>query len=206
MADDGPLFEDVKDNIFFTLINAKRNEELLNDIAWIPYEDLAIVFRFLVHEDGSGESGSVLISNALCNIWGITLSQLKDLAFKNTPRLFPPRIAKMVDILIEKFIQDKRPEDEIDALRQNLDAPVYVVTNTQSLNGASVLLYEGIREELYKLLGSEYFLLPSSIHELLAVPQNEASREMLESMVSKVNSTDIDPVDILSDRVYSYPD
>lgn len=54
-------------------------------------------------------------------------------------------------------------------------------------------------------IGSNFFILPSSLHEVLIVP---ASKNMdlseLEDMVREVNATQVAPPDKLSDSVYRY--
>jgi len=54
-------------------------------------------------------------------------------------------------------------------------------------------------------LGSDFYLLPSSIHELILVPVGEdRDREHLEEMVKEINQTQVAMEEILSDTVYNY--
>ena len=76
-------FEKVKDRIIYRLVNAEKNEELLNDIPYIPFHNLAICFCYAYWSQELGD-GMILIHNNHMDEWGITHKQLMQLAEKNT--------------------------------------------------------------------------------------------------------------------------
>ena len=83
--------------------------------------------------------------------------------------------------------------------------PIYILTNQDKLNGASVSAQEGVLEKVAELLGTNYYVLPSSIHELLILPDNGSMQlSELEAMVREVNATQVAPEDRLSDKVQYY--
>ena len=83
--------------------------------------------------------------------------------------------------------------------------PMYVMTNEQQINGASVMLYEGIFRRFTRVHPSDYYILPSSIHELILVPANEVHvPEELFDIVKNANDTVVSQDDYLSDSVYFY--
>ena len=57
-------FENVKDRVCFKLINKDRNAELLSDMPYIEFLDLAVIFYVLVSEDEMG-TGPITIHNSL---------------------------------------------------------------------------------------------------------------------------------------------
>lgn len=60
-------------------------------------------------------------------------------------------------------------------------------------------------EKVAELLGTNYYVLPSSIHELLILPDNGSMQlSELEAMVREVNATQVAPEDRLSDKVQYY--
>ena len=75
-----------------------------------------------------------------------------------------------------------------------------------NVHGAGVLAYENFMEKASERVGGEsFFILPSSIHELLIVPDNGImDLRHLESMVREVNATTVDPSEKLTDNVYHY--
>ncbi len=84
--------------------------------------------------------------------------------------------------------------------------PVMLIgSNVHKLFGASVLLYPHVLEETADHLGCDLFILPSSIHELILLPDigGYQSSELL-SMVKEVNATQVEAEDFLADSVYFY--
>lgn len=74
--------------------------------------------------------------------------------------------------------------------------------------GAGCVLYKGILEQAAEQFGSGFYLLPSSVHEVILLPsaeQDDCSTGMLRGMVSEINRSDvIDEKDVLSDDVYYF--
>ena len=82
---------------------------------------------------------------------------------------------------------------------------MYVLTNKICINGATVLLYKDVLNELSVLLDSDLYLLPSSVHEIIAIPyENPQQQFHLEEMVQEINRTQVSPEEVLSDHVYVF--
>ena len=83
--------------------------------------------------------------------------------------------------------------------------PMLCLTNRFYRNGASLILHEDILRRIGKVLGSNYYILPSSIHEVVIVPdvgvQDVAD---LSLMVREINSEMVEPDEKLSDKVQYY--
>ena len=83
--------------------------------------------------------------------------------------------------------------------------PMYVMTNEQQINGATVLLYDDVMKEFAHQMNSSFFILPSSIHELILVPAEEfEDPSCLSELVKEANYSIVSLGDILSDSVYYY--
>ena len=73
------------------------------------------------------------------------------------------------------------------------------------MNGACVIQYPGFLDQAAKTLGGDFFVLPSSIHEVLLYQDDGTiGRKDLEDMVRSINQTEVAPADRLSDFVYHY--
>ena len=72
--------------------------------------------------------------------------------------------------------------------------------------GAATILYEGVLEMIADFLDDNFYVLPSSIHEVIIVSETEApwGSSGLSEMVREINHTQVDEEDILSDIVYYY--
>ncbi len=66
-------------------------------------------------------------------------------------------------------------------------------------------MYDSILAEIGDRIQDDFFVLPSSVHEVIIVPASSgAGQEDLEAMVREINTTQVLPEEILSDRVYYY--
>ena len=75
--------------------------------------------------------------------------------------------------------------------------------NSHKLNGASAILYPNTLKGLYNKIGS-FYILPSSIHEVICVPDKNANLEVLKSTVKDANKTVVSQEEKLSDNVYYF--
>ena len=98
------------------------------------------------------------------------------------------------------------PEDMQDEMLATPVTPsVYVMTNSARVEGAVAIACPEALEEAKKTIGEDFYILPSSRHEVLLVPQSMTDNPKdLEDMVKAVNATTVSREDFLSDHVYSY--
>ena len=190
-------FKNVKDRICFKLVNREKNAELLADTPYVEYQDLAVVFYILVSKDKSGIT-SITVRNSLMDMWGMDADILYYLAKKNTQRLFRGRVLSMMEVMAE-IIGDSADAFEDSAF------PMYVATNVFKMNGACILLYDGVLKKFAEKIGGDFYILPSSVHEVIFVPANgDMNARYLIQMVKEVNATEVAPDEVLSDNVYIY--
>ncbi len=193
-------FEDytrARTRVFYKLVNYQMNESMLKRVPHIRYLDLAVVFYYRVEQEHF-LGGSVLIHNNNLVTWGITKSQLmKDAAF-NTSRKLPYRFMGM-----ETLIAELSGETEMENLQK--EELMYVLTNEEKFYGAAVLLYPRVLAHIGTLLKRNFFVLPSSVHECILVPdQGHYTRFELMKMVREVNQNQVEEEEILSYQVYYY--
>jgi hypothetical protein len=81
---------------------------------------------------------------------------------------------------------------------------MFVITNEKKIFGASVLMHIKYIKELADRIESDLFIIPSSIHEVIAVPADYIDTETLTNMVNEVNMANVSPQEVLGNRVYSY--
>ena len=93
-----------------------------------------------------------------------------------------------------------------ESIRESSQMPTFfVVTNQQRIDGAGAIFYPEVMDNLGELLGQDYFILPSSIHEMLVLPDNgEVSADELRMMVTEVNATQVAPAERLTNDVYHF--
>ena len=79
-----------------------------------------------------------------------------------------------------------------------------VITNQLGVNGAAAFFYPDSMDKISEQLGGNFFMLPSSIHEVIAVPTGDKDYRDLESMVKQINMMQVAKEEQLSDHVYHY--
>ena len=190
-------YEELKGKFACKLIHRGKNEKLLNDIPYVPWMDLAIVVFVLLEVSPYG-TATVLVRKEHLERWGLTEAQLFDEAKKNTPILLPYQFCPMRKLLREicPYAVDEGEEEE---------ESLYVLSNKLRSFGAASMLYEGILEKVGQKLGENYYILPSSIHEVIVVPESKSPvKQDLEEMVREINETQVEEEEVLSDRVYYF--
>ena len=204
-------FQEVKTKICYRLINASMNEELLHEIPYIPFLDLAISFFCPVEGQEIGR-GSITIRNEHMEKWGVTVSELWKYAEKNTRTGYPAECCPFEDLLLDLV---RQPDEVHSAVhwaelpsteRVPGEIPMKILTNQKRLFGAAVVLYKGYLKRLAERLGQSFYLLPSSIHEWILLLKDEGSmdEEQLKNMIHEVNTSQLEPQDVLSDSLYYY--
>lgn len=196
-------WEWVKGKVIPVLINREKNTELLKTVPHRDFLDLSVIYRIMV--DMGEESGSVAIKNEHFKIWGITETDLFNAAIKNSS----PDISSLIDAAI-KALPESIPEDMREAMKEamkeediEMPFPTFVVSNKQRSYGAGVIVY-GLPEVAESIGYDRFFILPSSINEVIIVPECFGETDGLKTMVKESNETVVNNNEVLSDNVYIY--
>ena len=158
---------------------------------------------------------SAPITNRLMENYGADVEQLHKLALDDmdtlTPATFKSMTETMVDMMLPDMMRSGMTEEEARGtiaamLPPTQDEMMYILSNEDKLNGAAMLLNDKVMDDISeKLGGQDFYILPSSVHEVLIVPKTEeADLKTLENMVQEVNATQVAPEERLSDHVYAY--
>lgn len=192
-------FEAVKGRIAYRLVNLENNRELLADIPFIPYLDLAICFYYAFGDTQIGE-GAILIQRSHMEMWNTDVKELFELAQENTSKLYPVEIMRM-RTLLESILGAK----ELEIIEDIEPATMYVLTNKKRIQGAAAILYKDVLEDIAQKLGIGFYIIPSSIHEVILIPYNKGMGvDAIKNMIYDVNRTQLEPEEVLSDSLYAY--
>ena len=181
--------EEAKDTIIIQLVNTEHSKEYLQDKVHREVEDLSIVYRLCSDFEGQGPA-SLAINYEMLNEMGLNESELYELAMEKAPLNRACIIKNLVDISL---------------MLETVESPLVVVTNEDRVLGASAMMYPGTLERCAAVMNGDFFVLPSSVHEMLILPDNDKiSLDGLKSMVYEVNNTVLDQTEFLSNNVYHY--
>ena len=197
--------ECAKDKIVFQLINTEQNKEMLANMPHREFKDLSVIYRMVVKIDGEGIA-STPVHNGLAETLGFTEEQMFKLAAENTKRLLPPVVKSMNDVMREIFMKDGMPPEIADMMLGEMppEQQMYVISNNKGINGAVSMLYEDGLHDLAEKLGSDLYIMPSSIHEVIAVSTDLGNPNELAAMVAEINMDQVALDERLSNQVYHY--
>lgn len=191
-------YDRMKDALTVDLVPVAGNEEKLTQIPHKNVEDMALVYRFEEESSVYG-SASILVTNEMLAVYDITADQLHEDAMKAAVQNRPAKLHNMNDVMRDMM------GDMSGLVPMNEPSPLWVATVEGGQNGAGVIQYPGFLDQAAEALGGDFYVLPSSVHEVLLVADDD-SMELgyLEEMVRSVNATEVSPAERLSDNVYHY--
>ncbi len=202
-------FSKVKEKIVFQIVNTADNVEMLIKCPHRNFEDLSVVYRAITGISNSGVSG-FLITNDIAEVEGLTENELYQFAFENTKRLFPFK-SERIEVIMRRLMRRwGADEEEIKEAfpgytKTPLKERVYVVTNKHDFFGANALLYNDVIADVAKKIGTDCYILPSSVHDLIVLSTEIYYKQnKLANIVKTTNNESVRPSERLSDSVYMY--
>lgn len=185
---------DAKDHIVFQLVNTEQNKEMLESMPYREFQDLSIIYRWVVK---AGEEGihSAKVDNRLAERLGLNEEDLFNLASENTKEILPPCVKSMNEILQYMGIGSEEMCPE---------RTMWVITNDRGIDGAASMLYEDKLHTLAQEIGTNLYILPSSVHEVIAVSVEMGEPEALAQIVFEINMDQVALEERLSNQVYHY--
>ncbi|NMC60782.1 MAG: threonine/serine exporter family protein, partial [Candidatus Methanofastidiosa archaeon] len=81
---------------------------------------------------------------------------------------------------------------------------MWVISNDRGINGAISMLYEDRLHGLAENLGTDLYIMPSSIHEVIAISASVGDPNELAQMVAEININQVALDERLSNQIYHY--
>lgn len=193
-------YSSIKDRIIIKLINCENNAELLKNVPYIKFLDLAVTFVILVAKYDESIL-TATIKNNLFDLWNVTVDDVFELSMSNTKRLIGFTDNSVIDIYSEQLgvDRDELPFEEIE------DSPMIIISTQIGMYGASALLYSDLLQSVADRLDSDLIIFPSSVHEVIAVRfKQDMDCNELSGMVTSINTEVVEREEVLSNNVYIY--
>ena len=189
-------FETCASMIRAHLMSKEQNQDFLRKYVY-TYEQPDCIATYAIELNSEMY---IKVTNERIKTWGITKEQLRDQALQN---MQDPVLCTMADVLYD-FLAEQEPDIEL----SDMPGGMYVLTNKARAFGAAMMMKPEILEMVGGALGNDYFILPSSIHEVLCVKREEDitmdSFKEFQQMVYDINRNNVEPCDVLSDQVSYY--
>lgn len=184
-------FDKIKNGIMPRVVNkekALKGKDIVIDIT----EDLACLYYI------DFDSNAINITDNMLSLWRISRDTLKRVALQNLKEKYTVAIIPINELISEML------DDE--SIELGVETPLYVVLlkNDYEIYQYSAVIMV-LAPEIFKIpSGDDYYIIPSSEHEIILIPENIASRDEVRNMVEEVNSCAVSESDFLSNNIYQY--
>ncbi len=226
LKSDNIKLEKMPDNVVLQLVNTEQNQAMLENVPHREFEDLSIIYRWTVGFTNDGIYSTV-VTNEMAERVGLDEEKLYQLAKDNTKRLLPAQVMAMSDVVVEMMVEEMMNsmpkelleqfgdesmddieehirEKTMEEIAQDGPCPMYVISNTERSYGAVQMLFQENLDKVSELLNDDLYILPSSVHEVIAIPVMGCDAQELANMVVSVNSEEVRLEERLSNQVYYY--
>jgi len=196
-------YDKIKDKLTVRLLEIKRNRDFLTTTPYMTVgHGLAMVCDIKM-QDGDDGSWRATVTQSMLEGQNYDKRELFIAAMDNAQKIDPPILVDMGQALFthegENLLKRSEPLPPEDV------SNMYVLSNTGGMLGSAALFFPGVMERAAEVLGGGYTVLPSSLHEVILVPDSsEHSAYELLDMVWRANREVVEPVDVLSDNIFHY--
>ena len=178
------------------LLNKSGNRDYLEGVTYL---DVGCGF-VLIAEIRSGDFRAV-ITNRLLDSLDMTKEALFERALEDSSMNDRATLYDLADML-PAFPQAN--VNLLDSAAGTVLPPVslYILSNESSFWGAAVLFYPGMLARHSDLMGGSFYVLPSSVHEVLLLPVTEGDPQKLVDIIRSANRTVTDSDVFLADELF----
>ena len=170
-------YEQMKDKLVMEVVGTEINASLLSKVPHQEMEDLSVVYRFAMENNEEGQ-GSILVTNHMIDVMGVTPEQLHADALENAPQLKPAVIMGMNQVMIDIMGAENA---EMLGIPSEVDEMMFVATVPDKIHGAGVLAYENFMDQAAERVGGSFYIIPSKRRLIFIIPriQEERSNPMV---------------------------
>lgn len=187
-------WEDIKDKLFLRLENRGKSMEVPDERIRIPFLDLVV---FIYCDWSKTHWEGVYVNRNHLILWKQDKKDVLRAALRNTFQK-DNIVIPITDLLSSAFGKEIHIEE-------GSEKDMIVLTSRNLEYGAAMLLNTPELKKLADRFNSDLYLLPSSVHEILAV-RTDQNRDisLLMDMVQDANQTVVRDEDYLSDCIYYF--
>lgn len=202
-------YEQCRSRLVIRPINYESNKYELEDCIYWRNGDIALTLYGVVHEDEE-DYITLKINREISAKWNKSDDCMLTGALLNSFIKMPPRLYYATDMREKHEFSDGcfMPEDVNKGIQIHGDIKIegtlgYRLTTSRGLNGALAIFYPGVQERLHEIMGEDYFVGFTSIHEAVIHPISRQSAADIKESIKSINA--VFPVEeMLTNQVYRY--
>lgn len=191
------MYNSIKDLLEVNVISEKYNRDLLENTKHRVLGDIAIVY---VLNAANRDFDEIMNAVSVSVLNTVSIKQIENDALMNSMTR-NPAVIKSMDSEIESIIGTQIPKDEATSM-------MYIASVPSKKFGACVLAYPGFFEQAAATIGGSYYVIPSSVHDLILVKDSgnlsDDDINKFKNDIKLVNKTILARDEILSDSLYHY--
>ena len=198
---------DIADVRIDAVCDAEQNRERLKGLVSLPVGDFAKTFHVCVGDMSADSYGTIAVTPSLMNSWGISAEKLNAdaLAAEDSRKPALYHLPDMMDHMMSGGEPRNLLGNAFPIINEENQMNLFCLTTKDKTFGASLMVRDDILAQAATALGGSFFVLPSSVHEVLIVPEtNPMTAAELSQMVHEINSSVVSTDDFLSDKVQFY--
>ena len=201
-------YDSAKEHLAVMLVNTQANKRMLQEMPHENMEDLSAICYVDFPVESNDGKATMKVKNEHLKMWNVDAKEMFHQARANTQPVNTPILQSMDEMMLSIFNEEGHAtnllNESVEFGFRSHDM-LYALTNVEKQYGASMITQPEVLNKLEQLFPEGFYVLPSSVHEVLIVPDNgEMEPKMLGEMVREVNKNEVERQEILSDRVYSY--
>lgn len=197
----------IKDRVYVKVVDTRSNQERLKDLVSLPV-DGGFSLTVYIDMDTPKKDAMIQITKDLASRMDFDERELMQTAMRNTVNAHPAELVEMKKIMMDMSgLRKLEPGDNL--LRDNCspveDMSMLILSNADKFFGATALFYADVKAQIADVTGGSYYVLPSSVHEVIILPDNGTFDEReLARMVQSVNANEVSPEEQLGNKVLYY--
>ncbi|MCD7832959.1 MAG: DUF5688 family protein [Lachnospiraceae bacterium] len=173
--------------------------------------------RFVSSEHYTGNFSELVKTNWNADIWKTYALDITDITGFSGGTAYLPityNLAESCGLTLDVLEQATADNDyTVESLAETLGIPdlddgkplMLVISNHDKTQGASAILSKSAQAEICDRLETDkYYIIPSSVHEMLAAPVDVSDPDSVASVIHTINREMVEPVDRLSDHLFLY--
>ena len=196
-------YEKTKKRLFIRLLNAEKYEAELKDAVYRTLGDVALVLYMKVSEQDDCIT-STKIRQSIVKKWNRDCDTVIKEALVNTYLMSPPRIYRWEQMIFDPEYEGENFMDLTGIHELKKDAMGNCLSTSKKTNGAVAVFLPGVAERLAALLESDFYMVFTSIHEVMIHNDRNVEPEDLKEVLQETIKSATPKEDYLTSRIYHY--
>ncbi len=197
-------YEDIQDSLRVRLMDMKSNKDKLENAVYEPVGCGYALVAYMELSEDIAAGGIANVPKGLAEASGFNVRRIMLDARIGSQAADFPRLSPLQDMLFGTMTGEA-PQNLLTGGEMPEGNTLLVLTTEDGRLGAAALYYSGIQERIGQIVGGDYYVLPSSVHEVLILPDDghTNARELAE-MVKQINENEVSPEERLGNKVLHF--